>query len=183
MSRPMRSLTASMYRRPSLLPPQPARAGGADRGHRVPAAGPGQGRTSGRPSGSRALRRRRQPAGDGRIPLLCAGGHRPPASIDDLSGLAIPGLAGNGHAEPSPPVAALATKSYPNRRGSPRTANSTPMLDRLATTVHDSRASTTNAPSRCTWATWPPQRHLGPCVRPPRRDGCSIAVPRGESGR
>jgi hypothetical protein len=31
-------------------------------------------------------------------------------------------------------------------------------LDRLATTVHDSRAPTTNAPSRCTWATWLPQR-------------------------
>jgi len=32
------------------------------------------------------------------------------------------------------------------------------MLERLATTVHDSRAPTTNAPSRSTWATWPPQR-------------------------
>jgi hypothetical protein len=31
-------------------------------------------------------------------------------------------------------------------------------LDRLATTVHDSRAPTANAPSRCTWATWLPQR-------------------------
>jgi hypothetical protein len=39
------------------------------------------------------------------------------------------------------------------------------MLDRLATTVHDFRAPTTNAPSRCTWAAWAPQRTPGPCAR------------------
>src|SRR5215472_5227791 len=84
----------------------------------------------------------------------------PPTPIDDLSGLAAPGLAGHGHAEPSPATATPAEKNCPKPPQDTQQKQPIPrsMLDRLAATVHDSRARTTRAPSRCTWATWPPHR-------------------------
>src|SRR5215472_15227222 len=86
----------------------------------------------------------------------------PPAPIDDLSGLATPGLAGHGRATPGRLLRRQPwpKKNYPKPPQDTQQKQPIPRSrpDRLATTVNDSHAPTTNAPSRCTWATWPPRR-------------------------
>src|SRR5215469_907100 len=89
----------------------------------------------------------------------------PPAPIDDPSGLATPGLAGHGHAEPSPPEAAPAENDIPKTAAGHPAEKPIPrsMLDRLAATVHDSRAPRHTRPPGAPARTWPPQRT--PAVR------------------